>query len=105
MGVVEAGVPVALSSLALLPFVKRTISDDARILVLTANSESFDDYYDKLVPSHLEVARSNLIIIGCQGVEGFGVEVAEARTVDAETAATNIFQLVQSAMDEYETKK
>jgi len=103
--VVQTGTPVALSSLALLPILKSTISDDARILVLTANCESFDDYYDKLVPAHFEVARSDLIIIGCQGVEGFGVEVAEARTVDAEAAATNIVQLVQAAMEEYEMRK
>merc|ERR1712190_228490 len=100
--VIKSRIPVALSSLALLPILASMISDDARILVLTANSESFDDYYDKLVPAHMDVVRSQLIVVGCQSVEGFGAEVAEARTVDAKKAAANIGNLVQSVIDEYE---
>jgi len=102
--VAEAKIPVALSSLALLPFIHRTIPDKCRIAVVTANGESFDDYFDKLVPPAFGVDRSRLKVVGCEKVDGFGVQVADALTVDAERAAKSIAHLVQDLVDDYEDK-
>jgi hypothetical protein len=102
--VVDAHIPIALSSLALLPVLDTLISNDSRILVLTANSESFNDYYDKLVPSHFGVPRSKLKVVGCERIQGFGVEVADALTVDADQAAGRIAEKVQSEVSHYEDK-
>merc|ERR1712232_549327 len=102
--VVDARIPVALSSLALLPVLDTLISNDARILVLTANGESFNDYYDKIVPSRFGVPRSKLKVVGAEHVPGFGAAVADASTGDADQAAGRLAELLQSEVGRYEDK-
>jgi len=89
-------VPVLMSSLTLLPIIDMMTSKDDVILVLTANSDSFNANYDELIKPSWGIAKSRLELVGLQAVEGFGDEVAVGNTVDVDVAEENICQVVQA---------
>tara|TARA_B110001452_G_scaffold229597_1_gene205543 strand:- start:164 stop:607 length:444 start_codon:yes stop_codon:yes gene_type:complete len=68
-----------------------------KILVITANSESFNENYDELVKPGWKVA-DEIIILGLQDVDGFGNEVESGTTVEVEVAAANILKKVRETM-------
>lgn len=93
-------VPCIMSSLELLPLLSLLLpgkEDQRRIVVITANSDSFNENFSELVKPGWHVA-DEVIILGLQDVDGFGDEVASGTTVDVETAAANILKKVREAM-------
>lgn len=96
-----AGLPVLLSSLALLPLISASLPPDARIGVLTANGNDFADYFEKLIPPELGVPHGRVKLIGCENVQGFGMQVEAGKTVDDAAAHAGLVALVQKTMDKY----
>eukprot|EP00746_Dinoflagellata_sp_MGD_P019114 gnl/MRDRNA2_/MRDRNA2_144414_c0_seq1.p1 gnl/MRDRNA2_/MRDRNA2_144414_c0~~gnl/MRDRNA2_/MRDRNA2_144414_c0_seq1.p1 ORF type:complete len:675 (-),score=80.14 gnl/MRDRNA2_/MRDRNA2_144414_c0_seq1:173-2197(-) len=99
--VMHSRIPIVLSSLGILSIIHQMTSNHSRIAILTSNSERFNDHYERLVPKYMHFRRTRLKIIGLEGVDGFGAEVASGMTVDAEKTASSIVGIVQATMDKY----
>merc|ERR1712039_556294 len=92
-------VPAIMSSLQLLPVVCQMCNQDTKIIVLTANSESFTENYTELIKESWDIPKSRIELVGLQNVDGFGEEVASGTTVDVDVAEENIVKAVAAKME------
>lgn len=98
-------VPCILSSLSLLPLINRMCPKQSVIIVMTANSEHFNENYDELISPEWNIAKSRVQLVGLQDVEGFGDEVAQGTTVDVDLAEENIAKKVGAKIEELQPTK
>lgn len=93
-----------MSSLSLLTLVNQTSAcgDGRCVLVVTANSDAFEQYYDELILPSWGVPRDKVVLVGLQHVHGFGEEVAAGTTVDPEKAEAGIIAAVGAAISAQE---
>ena len=75
---------VLMSSLMQLPMLSASLgayenrgleSESDKIIVMTANASSFEKSYDTLVPQIWGISRSQILVLDCLKIEGFGKEV------------------------------
>ena len=75
---------VLMSSLMQLPMLSASLGayenrglepETDKIIVMTANGSSFEKSYDTLVPKIWGISRSQILVLDCLKIEGFGKEV------------------------------
>jgi len=99
-------VPVFTSSLLQASMVAAMYAPHEFILVLTANGTSLKPSMLKLLAAcgvTTAAAQKRFIVVGCEDVPGFGIEVAEGKAVKVDVAQPHIVKLCQAEIKKMPT--
>lgn len=91
-------IPVLMSALMQMPLIATAFGEDQKILVLTANANSFEAAYDVLIPSSWKIPRQQVVVLGCEDIPGFGEQVAKGLQHNPTRAVPAILKAAKEAI-------
>ncbi|CAB9529340.1 Dimethlysulfonioproprionate lyase [Seminavis robusta] len=93
---------ISLSPLMQLPIMVAACAPKDKILVLTANGKSLDPMHDLIKRQcGIDGQNTQFIIVGCENVPHFGVEVAKGLQVDVDKACPGIVELAKEMVRDH----
>jgi len=91
-------IPIAMSSLLLLPSITSTLEEDEQILVITANACALRPVFANLMQKYCHFDESfiqrTFVIIGGEDVDGFGDEIQRGDKIDLAKAEKGFKSLI-----------
>lgn len=97
-------IPIAMSSLLLLPVITSILERDEQILVVTANASAlrpvFVDLMQKYCHFNQDFIQRTFVIIGGEEVEGFGDEIQRGDKIDIAKAEPGFQSLISDTIND-----